>query len=155
MVFICRCPNASYSVLSIVVGAIPRRDAVARSITRETASPPGCWSVATSSSSGNCFRRSTNLLVQSLNSFGSGSSSVYWYCVRLTRSSTVMFCTGCMNSWMPRTSLSFVCKRRMTSEAFRFRFSSGFKLMDSLPLLVVMFVPSAPIKEERLSTAGS
>jgi hypothetical protein len=32
-----------------------------------------------------------------------GSSSVYWNCVRLTRSSTVRSCTGCMNSVMPAT----------------------------------------------------
>ena len=32
---------------------------------------------------------------------------------------------------------------------------SGFRLMDIRPLFSVVLVPSAPIKEERLSTAGS
>jgi hypothetical protein len=35
------------------------------------------------------------------------------------------------------------------------RWLSGFKLIDILPLFVVVFVPSAPINDERLSTAGS
>src|SRR5277367_2991773 len=56
---------------------------------------------------------------------------------------------------MPCTSLSLVCRRRITSEALILRSPSGFRLIDILPLLVVMFVPSAPINEERLSTAGS
>src|SRR5580700_5781396 len=50
IVLIWRCPKASYRVLSMVDGAIPRREAVTRSMISETASPPVCWSVATSSS---------------------------------------------------------------------------------------------------------
>ena len=72
MVLICRWPKASYRVLSIVAGAMPNREAVTRSITRDTASPPNCWSVATSSRSGNCFNRSTKRLVQSVQLVGIG-----------------------------------------------------------------------------------
>src|SRR5258708_19379990 len=54
---------------------MPRREAVGRSMTRETARPPGCSSVATSSRSGNCFRRETKRLVQSLSSLGSDRKS--------------------------------------------------------------------------------
>ena len=50
------------------VGAMPSRDAVTRSIDSETARPPVCWSVATSSSSGSLFNSPTNLLVHSFNS---------------------------------------------------------------------------------------
>ncbi len=42
IVLICRWPKASYKVLSMVVGAIPSRDAVTRSIINEVASPPVC-----------------------------------------------------------------------------------------------------------------
>ena len=67
-----------------------------------------------------------------------------------------MFCTGCMNSWIPSTFLSSSgSSLRITSAALRSRWSSGFKLIDSLPLLVVVFVPSAPMNDDRLSTAGS
>ena len=44
---------------------------------------------------------------------------------------------------------------RITSDALSLRWSSGFRLIDMRPLLVVVFVPSAPINDERLSTAGS
>ena len=47
----------------------------------------------------------------------SGSSRLYWYCVRLTRSSTVRSWTGCMNSVMPSTFASSGCRRRMISLA--------------------------------------
>ncbi len=58
-----------------------------------------------------------------------GSSSVYWNCVRLTRSSTVRSCTGCMNSVMPATFASSGCRRRITSLALILRSSSGFRLI--------------------------
>ena len=51
--------------------------------------------------------------------------------------------------------LRFFCSRRMTSEALIPRTSSGFKLMEMRPLFKVVLVPSAPMKDERLSTAGS
>ena len=51
-------------------GAMPSRDAVTRSITSETASPPVCWSVATSSSSGNFFSLSTKRFVHRFSSSG-------------------------------------------------------------------------------------
>ena len=84
-----------------------------------------------------------------------GSSSVYWNCVRLTRSSTVMSCTGCMNRVMPGTSASSGCKRRMTSLALDPVRSSGFRLMRMRPLFRVVLVRSMPMNDDRLSTAGS
>ena len=42
------CPNASYSVLSIVCGVIPSRAAVGRSYVSSACSPSFCWSVFTS-----------------------------------------------------------------------------------------------------------
>ena len=80
---------------------------------------------------------------------------MYWYWVRLTRSSTVMFCTGCMNNLMPFTWARLEFRRRITSEALRSRWFSGFKLIDMRPLFSVVLVPSAPMKDEMLSTAGS
>ena len=41
----------------------------------------------------------------------SGSSRVNWYCVRLTRSSIVRSCTGCMYSVMPGTSRHALLQR--------------------------------------------
>ena len=66
-----------------------------------------------------------------------GSSSVYWYCVRLTRSSTVRSCTGCMNNVMPATLLNCGCRRRITSEALILRSSSGLRLIRMRPLFSV------------------
>ena len=60
---------------------------------------------------------------------------MYWYCVRLTRSSTVMFCTGSMNSWMPCTCASFGASRSMIAVALTLRCSSGLRLIDMRPLL--------------------
>src|ERR1700692_2226027 len=59
IVLIWRWPKASYRVLSMVAGAIPRREAVIRSLISDTASPPVCWSVATSSSCGRFFSFAT------------------------------------------------------------------------------------------------
>ena len=43
----------------------------------------------------------------------------------------------------------------MTSVAESLRWSSGFRLIWMRPLLSVVLVPSAPMNEEMLSTAGS
>ena len=75
--------------------------------------------------------------------------------MRLTRSSTVISCTGCMNRVIPGTRASSGCKRRMTSLALILRSSSGFRLIRMRPLFSVVLVPSIPINEDRLSTAGS
>ncbi len=103
-VLICRWPKASYSVLSTMAGVIPSRPAVSRSITRVTFLPPFCRSLATSRSCGICCRRATILGTHSASSAASVSSIVYWYCVRLTRSSTLRSCTGCMYSVIPSTA---------------------------------------------------
>jgi hypothetical protein len=44
---------------------------------------------------------------------------------------------------------------RMTSWPLILRFSSGLRLIWMRPLLSVVLVPSTPMNEERLSTAGS
>ena len=51
--------------------------------------------------------------------------------------------------------VQFGCKRRITSEASILRSSSGLRLIRMRPLFSVVLVPSTPMKEERLSTAGS
>ena len=43
----------------------------------------------------------------------------------------------------------------MTSLALSRRSSSGFRLIWMRPLLIVVFVPSTPMNDDRLSTAGS
>ena len=50
-------------------------------------------------------------------SLGSASSSVYWYCVRLTRLSICRSCTACRYTWMPSTAASFGWRRAMISSA--------------------------------------
>ena len=47
------------------------------------------------------------------------------------------------------------CSRRMTSLALALRSSSGFRLIWMRPLFSVVFVPSMPMNDDRLSTAGS
>ena len=67
-----------------------------------------------------------------------------------------MFCTGCMNSVMPSTSrASTGCSRRITSAALRSRSDSGLRLIENRPLFSVVFVPSTPMNDDRLATAGS
>ena len=56
---------------------------------------------------------------------------------------------------MPSILSRFGSSRRITSAALRSRWFSGFRLIDILPLLVVVLVPSAPMNDETLSTAGS
>ena len=60
-----------------------------------------------------------------------------------------------MNSVMPGTFASSGCRRRMTSLALIFRVAIGFKLIRMRPLFKVVLVPSIPMKEDKLSTAGS
>ena len=57
-------------------------------------------------------------------------------------------------SVIPSTSAARASNRRMMSSADR-RSSSGFKLIYILPLLRVVFVPSTPMNDDKLSTAGS
>ena len=42
MVLIWRWPKASYRVLSMVEGVMPKREAVARSMVTDSATPPNC-----------------------------------------------------------------------------------------------------------------
>jgi hypothetical protein len=77
IVLICRWPNASYNVASIVEGVTPNREAVSRSITMDSALPPNCWSVTTSASSGSFFNFATSVFASASSSVWLGSSSVY------------------------------------------------------------------------------
>ena len=60
-----------------------------------------------------------------------------------------------MYSVMPGTPTARDCNRRITVLTSSERSSSGFKLICTRPLLGVTFVPSTPMNDERLSTAGS
>ena len=60
-----------------------------------------------------------------------------------------------MYSVIPSTFGKVVWRRLMISVAEAFRSSSGFRLIWIRPLLIVVFVPSIPMNEERLATAGS
>ena len=55
-------------------------------------------------------------------------------------------------SWI---SASLGCSRRITSVTFALRTSNGFRLIRNRPLFKVGLVPSTPMNEDRLSTAGS
>jgi hypothetical protein len=131
------------------------RDADTRSIVSAVASPPAAdrWRRRRARAGAS---RSTNFAVHTFSSSGFGSSRTYWYCVRLMRSSTVMFWTGCMYSVMPSTSrASAGPSRRITSAALAPRSARGLRLIENLPLFVVVFVPSTPMNDDRLATAGS
>ena len=56
---------------------------------------------------------------------------------------------------MPGTFASSGWSRRITSEACVRRTDSGLRLISIRPLFSVAFVPSTPMKDDRLSTAGS
>src|SRR5712664_1010790 len=56
---------------------------------------------------------------------------------------------------MPCTCCRLLFSLRITSAALRPRWLSAFRLIDMRPLLRVVFVPSAPINDAMLSTAGS
>ncbi len=60
-----------------------------------------------------------------------------------------------MKSVMPSTFASSGCRRRITSLAEIPRLASGFSVTWMRPLLSVVFVPSMPMNDETLSTAGS
>ena len=62
---------------------MPKRAAVARSITRLTVRPCCCRSLATFVRSGDCCSRCTSFGTHSLNAVRLGFSSTNWYCVRL------------------------------------------------------------------------
>ncbi len=60
-----------------------------------------------------------------------------------------------MNNVMPSTFATCGCSRRMMSDADPLRCFRGFRLIWIRPLLMVALVPSMPMNDERLSTAGS
>ena len=88
MVEMMRWPNRSYSALSTVAGVMPKRAAVARSITRLAARPCCCRSLATLARAGEAASRATSFGTHSLKAARDGFSSTNWYCVRLTAAST-------------------------------------------------------------------
>ncbi len=118
-------------------GEMPSRDAVVRSIAIATWSPSSCCSLPTSASSGFARSAARSFGAQRASSAPSASSSVYWNWVRLTRAATVRSC------------------RRMTSVADSRRSASGFRFTRMRPLFSVTFVPSIPMNDDKLSTAGS
>ncbi len=60
-----------------------------------------------------------------------------------------------MKRVMPATCSNAGCRRRITSLAEPSRWLSGFRLISTRPLLSVVLVPSMPMNDDRLSTAGS
>ena len=136
-------------------GVTPSRAAVSRSITRCASSPSFCWSLATSRNSGRLFSAATTRPLTSASSVAFASSSVNWYCVRLTRSSTVKSCNGCKKHWIPFTCATCGCNRCMMARASSVRWSRSFKLIWMRPLFSVVFVPSTPMNDDTLSTSGS
>ncbi len=84
-----------------------------------------------------CWSRSTSLGTHRLRRVASGSSSVNWNCVRLTRSSIVRSCTGCMYSVMPGTPATRSRSAAMISVADRSRSPCGVSVTSMRPLLSV------------------
>ncbi|MNC37400.1 hypothetical protein D3C75_859610 [compost metagenome] len=145
MVEIWRWPKASYRALVMSATLMPRRLAASRSITRNTCRPLSCRSLATSVSSGRCCRASTSLPLHSANSSASGDDRLNWYWVRLTRSSMLRSCTGCMNSRIPTSLSTCGCSRAITWAAVRSRSPWGLRLINRRPLLSVALSPSTPM----------
>ena len=78
-----------------------------------------------------------------------------WYWVRATRSSMLKSCTGCTKMRMPLTwSLSRV-RRSTTTGSAASRWSLGTNCKVMRPVLRLVLVPSTPMNEVRLCTAGS
>ena len=89
-------------------------------------------------------------------SAASASSRLYWNCVRLTRSSTVRSCTGCMielDAVAPSPARAAGGGSRRLPRCRARRAASASTWMR--PLLSVVLVPSMPMNDDRLATAGS
>src|SRR6266496_1303006 len=121
-------------------GWIPSRPAVSRSMVSLSWRPAVCWSLATSRSCGSAWSFVSTRGAHAASSSRSGSSSVYWYCVRLTRLSTCRSCTAWRYSAMPGTEATRLRSRSITSPALALRCSRGLSVMESRPLFVVGFV---------------
>ncbi len=60
-----------------------------------------------------------------------------------------------MYSVMPGTPAVSAFRRRITSSAVAVRSLRGFRLIRNRPLFSVTLLPSTPMKDDRLVTAGS
>ncbi len=111
-------------------------------------------SLVTAEKAGFSLNASTSFGAQAANCAASGFSRKKWYCARLTVESIVRSCTGCIDSVMPGTRR--VCRRRsITCDALSPRSPMGLRLIWKRPAFSVVLAPSTPMKEDRLSTAGS
>ena len=152
-----RWPNASYSALSMVAGVMPKRAAVGRSITMSSARPFMLMSLGRTRDSGLCCSRSTSLGTQVIETgLLFGFSRKNWYWARLTVESIVRSCTGCIvqgdaghGALSAQAAITAVCTDRAVRSSF------GFRLIRIRPAFSVVLVPSTPMNEDRLSTAGS
>ncbi len=139
----------------MVAGVMPKRAAVGRSITMSSAWPWTFRSLVTAAKPGVAASRSTSRGTHAANRLASGFSRKNWYCARLTVESTVRSCTGCIDKAMPGTGRRLSRSRSMTASTVMPRSACGFRLISSRPAFSVVLVPSTPMKEDRLSTAGS
>src|SRR4030095_7626058 len=97
-----RWPKASLSVSSMSCGVMPRRDAVARSITSDDCRPPSCWSLLKSTSCGSARRRSATRGPHASSSRTSSPWSVYWYWAFPMRPPARTSCTAWEERGAPR-----------------------------------------------------
>ena len=84
----------------------------------------------------------------------SGSSSVNWNCVRLTRSSMVRSCTGCMYSVMPGTGRTRSCSAAMISVALRDAVRAAPAIPASARCSASRWLPSTPMNDDRPVDVG-
>ncbi|MNV60797.1 hypothetical protein D3C71_1532720 [compost metagenome] len=64
-------------------------------------------------------------------------------------------CTGCKNNEMPWTWRARSSSRAITSASGALRSPQGFRLISKRPVFSVVFMPSMPMKDDRLCTSGS
>ncbi|CAM3583376.1 hypothetical protein DETS111669_16960 [Delftia tsuruhatensis] len=154
MVEISRWPKALYSAVSMAETVTPSRLAWARSICTKACRPWSCRSLPTSTSSGRSCMRSTRAWVLLASCAMSGEDISSWYWVRATRSSMVRSCTGWAYRRMPGICSASSDRRRSTAGTPS-RWPWGLRSISSRPVFSVVLLPSTPMKDEMLCTAGS
>ena len=137
--------------------AMPRREAVSRSMTSSVSRPLILLSLATSVSVGSaCATRSTSWWVQVVEL---GRVGVFKRVLVLRAADAIVDGEVLQRLQVERDAVDLVQLGLQALDdlrgASRVRCVSGLRLIWMRPLLRVVLVPSMPMKEERLSTAGS
>src|SRR5438132_4182844 len=136
-----RWPKASLSVSSMSCGVMPRREAVARSITSDDCCPLSCWSLLRSTSCGSARRRCATCGPHASSSRTSSPWSVYWYCAFPIRPPERTSCAAWKKAGAPGTTATRPRSLVITWSALTLRSASGFSMTNIRAVLVAVLGP--------------